>query len=115
MSISGPTSMKNMSKRFIRDVIIHPILGISFVFLRQHPSRIIEWYFWTLGERRQFIEDRVEDVAEQIYNSFSYDGSDSKPEWVPGGNSLKQDEARKYARIALNTIYGDIQWNKSVR
>ena len=49
---------------------------------------------------------QVERVARAIYKLFEYDvgapaGSDGKPVWVEGGNSLKQDEARRLARAAI--------------
>lgn len=43
----------------------------------------------------------VEDRAAEIYKTFVYDGAGDKPEWVPHGNSLKQDEARALARVGL--------------
>jgi hypothetical protein len=47
--------------------------------------------------------DKLEKAARAIYDIMPFDGvgSEKKPAWVEGGNSLKQDEARRYARAAL--------------
>jgi hypothetical protein len=47
--------------------------------------------------------DKLEKAARAIYDMMPFDGvgSEKKPAWVEGGNSLKQDEARRYARAAL--------------
>ncbi len=47
-----------------------------------------------------------EHIAEAIYNAMPYDGAGpaEKPAWIDGGNSFKQDEARKYADIALRSF-----------
>ena len=43
-----------------------------------------------------------ERVAEALYDALRADHPEGKDRpWVPGGNSLKQDEARRLARIAL--------------
>jgi hypothetical protein len=42
-----------------------------------------------------------DDAAKIIYDAFPFDGkhpSGSKPEWVPGGNAIMQDKARKSAQ-----------------
>ena len=39
--------------------------------------------------------------ARDVYDAMVYDGPGSKPEWVVGGNSLKQDEARQLAAAEL--------------
>lgn len=46
-------------------------------------------------------EAMVERAAKQVYALMPYDGEGEKPAWVDRGNSLKQDEARRYARAAL--------------
>ncbi|WP_027864271.1 hypothetical protein [Massilia alkalitolerans] len=43
----------------------------------------------------------TEVAAKAIYRSF--DGSDAYP-WVEGGNSNKQEDARRYARAALRSV-----------
>ncbi len=43
----------------------------------------------------------VETLAAEIYDGFVYDGHGKKPAWTPGGNGLKQDEARYEARRRL--------------
>lgn len=43
-------------------------------------------------------------TAQLIYNEMPFDGIGEKPEWVQRGNSLKQDEARQYARVFLETF-----------
>jgi hypothetical protein len=46
-------------------------------------------------------DSQLVDTAQEIYEAMPYDGPDgAKPAWVPFGNSDKQDEARRYARIA---------------
>ncbi len=49
--------------------------------------------------------DVIESVAEAIYDAMreDHDGGTNKP-WVAGGNSLKQDEARRRARRALGSV-----------
>lgn len=44
----------------------------------------------------------VERVAKAIYDQMSYYEDGAKPAWVEGGNSLKQDEARRLAITALS-------------
>lgn len=43
----------------------------------------------------------VEKRAAEIYDALEYDGRGTKPAWTPGGNGLKQDEARGQARAEL--------------
>lgn len=43
----------------------------------------------------------VEKRAAEIYAAMEYEGPGSKPEWMPGGNSQKQDQARYLARREL--------------
>jgi hypothetical protein len=50
----------------------------------------------------QRFDPKVEDTAKVIYEQMLYDGPGSKPAWVPGGNSHKQQEARDVARAALD-------------
>jgi hypothetical protein len=51
----------------------------------------------------------VEKAAQPIYDRFIYDEHGAKPAWVPHGNSLKQDDARRYARAALGAVAPDIR------
>jgi hypothetical protein len=53
----------------------------------------------------------VEAVAKIIYESMPYDGlaGTSKPAWVEGGNSLKQEEARSRAIETINALAQDSQ------
>ncbi len=48
--------------------------------------------------------DRTERVAEAIYNAMRepQEPEGNRYPWVSGGNSLKQDEARRRARVALD-------------
>ena len=39
----------------------------------------------------------LEARAAEIYDGFEYNAPGEKPPWVPGGNSFKQEEARKSA------------------
>jgi hypothetical protein len=48
--------------------------------------------------------DTIEDVAKAIYDLFPYEEQGIKPAWVLYGNSLEQDEARRYARAALAAL-----------
>ena len=47
------------------------------------------------------VKHFVEPVAKAIYDQMSYTEQGVKPDWVQGGNSLKQDEARRLAIKAL--------------
>ena len=38
-----------------------------------------------------------EELAKSIYGELTYTGDGQKPKWVNGGNSLKQEEARRMA------------------
>jgi uncharacterized protein YpuA (DUF1002 family) len=38
-----------------------------------------------------------EGLAKSIYDQMTYTDKGTKPKWVEGGNSLKQDEARRMA------------------
>jgi hypothetical protein len=54
----------------------------------------------------------VESVARAIYELMPFDdrgGLAEKPAWVEGGNSLKQDEARRYARAAVVAVLKGIK------
>jgi hypothetical protein len=55
-----------------------------------------------LTQLRAEREIQIEAVAETIYNVMPYTLPGSKPKWVPGGNSFKQNESRALARAALN-------------
>lgn len=46
-------------------------------------------------------EAEVERVAESIFYDMQENPAETRYTWVPGGNSLKQDEARKQARNKL--------------
>lgn len=58
------------------------------------------------GERKG-REEAVEPVAMAIYDQVLYTEGGVKPGWVVGGNSIKQDEARKLARKALTPHKGE--------
>ncbi len=48
---------------------------------------------------------KIEEVARAIYDQFPYDGElPVKPAWVERGNSLKQGEARRMARAAIEAM-----------
>lgn len=47
----------------------------------------------------------VEAAARAIYERLPYEGYGMRPPWVEGGNSFKQDEARYYARKALEAVH----------
>lgn len=46
----------------------------------------------------------IERVAMIFYNLIPHDGAGERPEWVAGGNSFKQDEARQYARAVIKAM-----------
>jgi hypothetical protein len=49
--------------------------------------------------------ESVEEIAKIIYSVMPFDGTGPfKPEWIPGGNSFRQDEAR-YAARAILSLY----------
>jgi hypothetical protein len=50
---------------------------------------------------RKVWDEEIEARAKEIFDAMPYEGPGAvgeKPEWVPHGNSLKQDEARALAR-----------------
>ena len=57
---------------------------------------------WDAPSNRSY--EPVEILAAEIYAGFSYEGTGKKPDWVPGGNSLKQDLARMDARKMLRGL-----------
>lgn len=54
---------------------------------------------WDAHHNRSY--EPVETRAKEIYDFFEYRDVGTKPAWVPGGNSLMQDEARICARKQL--------------
>jgi hypothetical protein len=54
---------------------------------------------WDAHSNRSY--EPVETRAKEIYDFFEFRESGTKPAWVPGGNSLMQDEARICARRQL--------------
>lgn len=54
---------------------------------------------WDVFWNRHY--EPVEKRAAEIYASFQYNGRGTKPDWTPGGNGTKQDEARDIARREL--------------
>jgi hypothetical protein len=50
------------------------------------------------------MDSDVELVARALYEGFVFDGVGVKPPWTPGGNSLKQDEARRGAHRILTDL-----------
>ena len=56
---------------------------------------------WDASWNRSY--EPVETRAKEIYDGFIYDGPGKKPAWTPGGNGIKQDEARHMARKELHT------------
>lgn len=60
---------------------------------------------WDANENRSY--EPVEKLAAEIYNAFPFVNErgepmpGTKPKWLPGGNELKQDEARRKAREQL--------------
>lgn len=57
----------------------------------------------------------LEKAAQAIYEEYTFglEGMPAydKPAWVPNGNSLKQDEARRYASITLKLVQHAIDAN----
>jgi len=54
---------------------------------------------WDVHHNRSY--EPVETRAKEIYDFFEFKDVGEKPAWVPGGNSLMQDEARICARKQL--------------
>lgn len=55
-------------------------------------------------DKQELLNAAIESVAKAIYAEMECLDPHGKPEWVENGNSLKQDEARKKARQALDDI-----------
>lgn len=50
-------------------------------------------------------DELIEAMARAIFEHWEFQPVKSPPvAWVPGGNSLKQDTARQYARVALQVV-----------
>lgn len=54
---------------------------------------------WDMFSNRSYPP--VEKRAAEIYAAMEHHGPGTKPEWLPSGNSQKQDEARYLARREL--------------
>lgn len=83
------------ANRVLEALIAHG--SICAVCDRPRPAQM-EWDH--PGNRHH---EQVEKLAEEIYGKFEYDGRGDKPRWVPGGNSVKQDQARALARAELQS------------
>lgn len=71
---------------------------------------LVEWdeYISLIALREQIntpASDDAEAAAKAIYNIL--DGSAQYP-WINRGNSLKQDEARRYAKVAIAALKPDV-------
>jgi hypothetical protein len=70
----------------------------------------ISYLYYVLQEIQRWDAEhenkKVEERAKAIYEAMPFDGpaGEEKPDWVPGGNSLKQAEARQAARHALQAL-----------
>lgn len=47
---------------------------------------------------------KAEEVAKIVYDAMLYDRTHIRPDWVEGGNSLAQDEARRAARKIIELV-----------
>lgn len=85
VTIYVPTGYKNVAE-FLLDCDLEQV---DFRPAWDHPSN------------RNY--EPVEKRAKEIYDEFKYDGPTGtiKPDWTPGGNGTKQDEARQIARREL--------------
>ena len=65
-----------------------------------------EAYWADLKKGDMTDKDIIEAAAREIYYLMPYDGTSgpTKPDWVSGGNSLKQSEARRYAQAVIPLI-----------
>ena len=45
---------------------------------------------------------QLDDLARAVYETMPFDEQGEKPKWTPGGNSLRQQDARAYARRLLD-------------
>lgn len=74
--------------------------GMVIVALRYYAD-VIGGPDWDHPTNRKY--EPVERRAKEIYDAFEYDGPSgtTKPKWEPGGNGIKQDEARDLARAEL--------------
>lgn len=68
----------------------------AILALREPVSPAIEW---DANHNRSY--EPVETRAKEIFDGFQYHGPGTKPAWVTGGNSTKQDAARHEARRQL--------------
>lgn len=74
------------------------------------PIRVVTQY-WSfdgtlLAEKDPYVgpspSEQIEAVARAIFDAMPPDGIGEKPPWMPRGNSLAQDDARRRAKAALN-------------
>jgi len=66
-----------------------------------YEEDLIETITQALAEDRERV---VRVFAEYIYDQMPYDEVGTKPSWVVGGNSLKQEDARALAIKLLSSL-----------
>jgi hypothetical protein len=91
---------------FIVWIVVGFLGGFGFGAARR--AKVLDPSPENTAERTAEIEAR----AAIIYAGLDYDGSGERPLWVDGGNSLKQDEARRLARAELAERQHDIEMAK---
>jgi hypothetical protein len=80
-------STRTIIRKAITSAIDTPAAMPARTFVMKPPA-------WDAHHNRHHA--RVEERAREIYDAFVFDGvgCKTKPDWQPGGNSNKQDEAR---------------------
>jgi len=51
------------------------------------------------------MKSLIEVTAKQVYQSMRIARTNPSPEWVEGGNSIMQDEARRSAKAILAEVF----------
>jgi hypothetical protein len=71
-----------------------------------HKSAAVEIYSRAVGGEIVANAQQIEHAAKAIYEQLpTYQGGNATTHpWQPGGNSNKQDEARRYARAAIESL-----------
>ena len=96
----GPASHE--SGRFVEVENEAGMYGPNDAKWEPHPTAPGLWRLGPFYPVRQSDDRLREAVAEAIYDAMrENDPEGANRPWVPGGNSIKQDEARRRARAAL--------------
>lgn len=81
--------------------VVHGGIDRVGVFLKWEDAQLCAAIInaYRAGELAEIVpkdipDPRIEEMAKEIYDGFVYDGKGEKPEWVEGGNGIRQNTAK---------------------